>query len=202
ELILFHLPGYFRRLGNYHARRATISAESKIEIGKDVLKVKAISHFESALEDRLGNLEPDEVVIVFRAIAASRHLNYIEPELSLEVRLRVFNVRHPLPIFGAQLWIKHGDRAVHRHCVPVVIGNVVRERTQSERVFIEILRFSEQRFDEVAASYVVHEVGEELASERVITHVLNNRAAIGVSVRLSQLLGGRMRKPFQQHWFD
>src|ERR1041384_2587672 len=80
----------------------------------------------------------------------------------------------------------------------LVVCGVMRKRSERECIFVDVLRLGEKRLNEVSASDIVNQVGEELAAERVVTNVLNNRSAISVSVRLAQLRGCGVRKSLQQ----
>src|SRR5580698_6359122 len=66
----------------------------------------------------------------------------------------------------------------------------MRERTQSERVFVQIGRFGDQAGDEVSAPHVMSEVTEILVAEWVIPHVLDQGTAVGKSVCFPQIIGG------------
>ena len=61
-----------------------------------------------------------------------------------------------------------------------VIGRIMGQRSQGEGVFVDVLRITEQSFNEISAANVVNQVAEELAAKRIVAHVLNDGAAIGV----------------------
>src|SRR5579872_7330777 len=71
----------------------------------------------------------------------------------------------------------------------VVIGGVVSQATEGKRVLVDVLRLVKQRLDEIAAANIVREVREEMVAERIIAHVLDDAAAIGVGVRFTQIVG-------------
>ena len=48
----------------------------------------------------------------------------------------------------------------------------------------------------------MHEVAEELAVERIIAHILDDGAPIGVRMGLAQLLFGSLGKPHEQQRLD
>ena len=75
-----------------------------------------------------------------------------------------------------------------------IIGRIMRQRAQSERVFVQILRLRDLIQNEIAAADIMHQVAEQMAAERVITHVLNNGAAIGIRVRFAQIVVGSVRE--------
>ena len=58
----------------------------------------------------------------------------------------------------------------------------MRQSTQGERIFIQISGLFDERDDKIAASDVVCQIAEKLAAKRVVAQVLNNRAAIDISV--------------------
>jgi hypothetical protein len=75
-----------------------------------------------------------------------------------------------------------------------VVARIVSQRPEGERVFVNRLRFSNQRRHEVARADVMHEVCKESTAERVVAEVLNERTTIGVRARLLHRLRGRTRK--------
>ena len=64
-----------------------------------------------------------------------------------------------------------------------VVGGVVRERAERERVLVDVARLADHRLDEVAGADVVQQVAEEMAAERVVAEILNHRSAVGVGAR-------------------
>ena len=74
--------------------------------------------------------------------------------------------------------------------------------TEGKRVLIEVFGFADEVEDEVAAADVVQKIGEELGPERVVAHVLNNAAAVGVCVSLNKLFRSGAGEPLQQQNFD
>src|SRR5689334_14051530 len=48
----------------------------------------------------------------------------------------------------------------------------------------------------------MRQVAYEMTAVRIVTHVLNDRAAVRVTVRFDEFIGGRVRKAFEQHWLD
>src|SRR4029079_18041330 len=71
-----------------------------------------------------------------------------------------------------------------------------------EGVFVQILSFGEQGEDEVAAAYIMHQVAEKLAAERVIPHVLQDAPGVGVGMRLYQIFGSGCGEAVQQDWLN
>ena len=114
------------------------------------------------------------------------------------MRHRVVPIRNGIPEFPPQLGIQHGDGAIGGDAVSLGVGGVVFQGAQRERVFVEVLRFAQQLRDEIAAANVVREIAEKVAAQRIISHVLDDAAAVGVGVRLFQILRRRARKSFQQ----
>jgi hypothetical protein len=64
----------------------------------------------------------------------------------------------------------------------------VRECTESEGVFIGILTLQQQLSNEVAAANVVHQITEFHAPKGIVAEVLDDGAAIGMSVCLGELV--------------
>src|SRR5215467_9202910 len=117
-----------------------------------------------------------------------RDLDNIEREFGPDVSGGVVFISDLVPIPGLQLWIQHGDRWVDRPRMTVAVRDIVTKRTQSERVFIQVLRVSYQHFNKVPAPHVMRQVAEDLASEWVVAHVLDYRSAVGIGMRFAQVL--------------
>ena len=71
--------------------------------------------------------------------------------------------------------------------MPGVVERVVRERAEREGVFVGIGSVADQAVDEFAGSHVVCQVREEVAAERVVPEVLNQRAAVRIGAGFLQL---------------
>src|SRR5260370_39384471 len=107
---------------------------------------------------------------------------------------RIVLVGDQISILRSELGIHQGYGSIDRHRVAQVIGGVMRQRTQCKGVFIQILRVPNQRNHEVAASSVVKQVAEELASKRIVSHVLQDGAAVSVGAGVSELFFRGIRK--------
>ena len=86
--------------------------------------------------------------------------------------------------------------------MPVIVGAIVTERANRKRVLVYVLRAAYEGLYKIAAPYVVREIAEKLASEWIVAHVLYYRAAIGVGMRLSQLICRRGWESLQQKRFN
>ena len=75
-----------------------------------------------------------------------------------------------------------------------VVGGVVRQRAEREGVLVDVVRFAQQRFHEVAGADVVHQVAEKVVPERIVAKVLNHRSAVRVRARPKNLVGRGPRK--------
>ena len=93
------------------------------------------------------------------------------------------------PNFRRSFGILERHRPVDRDRVSRRVGGIVREAAEGEGVLVEVLRLADQADDEIARADVVHEVAEQLAAERVVAHVLDDRPGIGVGVRLEESVG-------------
>ena len=78
----------------------------------------------------------------------------------------------------------------------MIVRRVVRQRAKGESVFVQVSGVVDEIDDEVSAAHVMGEIAEVLVAERVVTHVLYQRSAIGKGVRLFQILRGRCRETF------
>ena len=84
----------------------------------------------------------------------------------------------------------------------VDVGDVVRQRAQSEGVFVEVLRVVKQRLHKGAGANIVRQIAEDLIAERVVADVLNDASAVGVGVGLQQVLRRGIRKAGEQQRLD
>ena len=60
------------------------------------------------------------------------------------------------------------------------------------------VRLTEQRQHKIPAPHVVRRIAEKGIAEWVVTHVLNNAAAISIGTGLAELLRGRAGKACEQ----
>ena len=74
------------------------------------------------------------------------------------------------------------------------IRGVVGKRAQSEGVLVGILALQYQLANEIAAANVMHQIAEFYAAKRIVTEVLDDGAAIGITVRHLELL---FREPWK-----
>jgi len=86
----------------------------------------------------LGYFKTYEVVIVLRRVISLGQLGDVELEFDLQVRYRVVGVVDNSSEAKLQLGINQRDRLVDRFPMAVVVGRVVRQRSQGERVFVQI----------------------------------------------------------------
>src|SRR5690242_13908994 len=129
-------------------------------------------------------------------------LEYIEGHFRLDMGKCVIGVSHLLPEFQTKLRIEQRNGRIRCHAVAVVVGGVVRQSSQSESVFVQILRLQDEVDHEVAGPHIVQKIGEKFRAERVIAHVLNDAASVGVGVRLLQLLRRTVGESFEKQSLD
>src|SRR5271154_4627820 len=82
--------------------------------------------------------------------------------------------------------------------MPCSIRGVVGESTQCKCIFVQIVGLGDKRENEIAAPNVVREITKESAAERIIAHVLNDCASVGVGMRLLQFFWSRAGETLQQ----
>ena len=102
------------------------------------------------------------------------------------------------PYFFFKLGKEERDGAIDADGMTVIIGGVVSERSQGKCIAVKVFGIAEESQDEVAAAHVVRQIAEEEASMRVVTHVLDDGAAIGITVRFFDFVRGRAGKTLQQ----
>ncbi len=118
------------------------------------------------------------------------HLDDIEGELHHDVRPRAVFIGDPVAVFLTQPGVHVRNRQVDRQAMSVVVRHIVRQRAQSESVFIDVTGVVEQGLDEIARPDIMSEITEQAAPERVVAHVLDDAAPVCISVCISQLRHG------------
>src|SRR5579863_3002608 len=83
--------------------------------------------------------------------------------------------------FPPEFRIGQRDRAVDCDWVSDTVGEKMRNCAECEGVLVRILSVAKHDLNEVSAADVMKKVGEETASEWVITQVLYDRATIGIA---------------------
>ena len=125
-------------------------------------------------------------------IGAAGSLNDVERELDDHVLLGRLDVGDGVAELLRELRKDQRDRFVRRLGMSGVVVRVVSQRTERERVLVDVARVTKQRFHEVARPDVVQEVAEEFVAKRVVAEILDDRPAIGIGSRLVQHLWGRV----------
>src|SRR5215472_8250595 len=64
----------------------------------------------------------------------------------------------------------------------------MRQRAKGERQFVDVLRVVNQLQDKVAAADVMEQVTEKLVAGRIVTHILNQAAAVGIGMGAAQVI--------------
>src|SRR5580704_13315934 len=141
-------------------------------------------------------------MIAVGRVALMCHLKDVEAELRFSVSERILLVPNRVTVlffkFGIEKW--HG--AICSEAMAIIVRGIMGQCADSECVLVEVFSVAEQNLHKIPASHVVRKVAEEMASIGVIAHVLDDRAAIGIGLRLAQLLFGGTRKTSQQERLD
>jgi hypothetical protein len=142
-----------------------------------VLQLDSIHDRKYPVQERLGNLEADKVVILLRGVAVLRDLNGVETEL----------YRTDLPNLARSLGysIATPDSRPDEPQYPTCNATV---RPTREGVLVYILALEYQLANKVAAADVMHQVAEFSASKWVVAEVLNDRASVSIGVRYFDLV--------------
>src|ERR1700732_2291655 len=82
------------------------------------------------------------------------------------------------------------------------IRHIVRQRAQRKGVLVDILALEEQLTNKVSTPNVVHQVAEFPTTERIISEILDDRASIGVGMRLFELVLGESGISLEQQRLD
>src|SRR5271166_1885340 len=80
------------------------------------------------------------------------------------------------------------------------IRSIVRKCAQGKGVLVRILTLQQQFLNEVTAANVVHQIAELHTAKRIVAKILDDRATIGVTVRLRELVFRETGKSFKEKW--
>jgi hypothetical protein len=80
------------------------------------------------------------------------------------------------------------------------IRSIVRKRTQGKSILVRILTLQQQFLNEVTAANVVHQIAELHTAKRKVAEILDDGAAMGVTVRLLELDFRETGKSFKEKW--
>ena len=125
-------------LRNQPADGETIGANRQVLVRQHVLQLQPIDNWKDPLQQRLRDLESDEIVVLLRRITILRHLQRVESKLRLQVRRFVLRIANGDAIFRSQLWIADRDCLVDRR-VAVDVRRIVRQRAQRKGILVGIL---------------------------------------------------------------
>ena len=78
----------------------------------------------------------------------------------------------------------------------------MRQGSQCESVFVDVLRLVKKRFDEIAAADIMGQVAKVTVAKRVIAHILNDAAPVSVSMGLDYICLRGVRIGAQQQLLD
>ena len=135
-------------------------------------------------------------------VALIRDFEDVEAEFGFQMSGGIFGVGDDVAVLVLQIGIEHRDGAIDGDGVAVVVCGVVGERAEREGVIVEILRIVQEGADEIGAANVVHDVAEFVAAVRVIAQILNDGAAVGVSVGGAEFVVRGVRKACQEQRAD
>src|SRR5258706_11779760 len=93
-------------------------------------------------------------------------------------------VSDAVPILLLQFGIQNRDRAIVANHMALAVGSLVSESAERKGVPIQFGGIFQQGDYKIAASYIVGQIAEEKTAMRVIAHVLNNAAAVGIGMCL------------------
>src|SRR5262249_36025349 len=104
-------------------------------------------------------------------------------------------------IFLKQFGELKGDSGIHRRVAADVRG-IVAQSSQSECQLVYVLCVVNQLHDKFAAAHIVKQITEKPVAGRIVAHVLNQAAAIGIGVGLAQIVFCGIGKTVQQEALD
>src|SRR5206468_9666394 len=98
--------------------------------------------------------------------------------------------------------IQDRNGSIDAQTMAVVVRSVVRQGADSKSKFVDVLRIAQECLNEVAAANVMREVAKEGLSVRIVAHVLNDRASIGIGLRTAQIFLACLGKLFCEEGLD
>ncbi len=125
-------------------------------------------------------------------------LEHIKAELGLDVREGIVFVRNVRAIFFLQFRVQQRYNDIGGERMAFVVSGIMGDSAESESVFVESRGISQQGEDEIAAAKIVGEIAEELIAGGIVTHILDDRTAVGIGVGLNEFVRGSVGKTLQQ----
>jgi len=184
------------------ADRIAIGRDRSVEVREQVAHLQAVRLAHRALEERRGHAEADEALVGVRQKRTADRVHDVERELDDDVLARCLSVGHHVAVLLLEFWIHDRHRDVDRFRMTARVVGVVGERAERKRKLVDVTRIAQQRFDEIAGADVVHQVAEELVAERVVTEILNHRAAVRERARTYEILRRCARETLLEQWFE
>src|SRR6266700_44261 len=139
-------------------------------------------------------------MIAIRRVTALCYLQNVESKFCFYVGQRVFFIRNRVAILLFQFGIQNGDGVIRGDPVSVIVGSAVSKRAESKGITVNVLGVVQQSQDKVSAPHIVRQVTEEMASVWIITHVLDDGAAISITVCFFELFFRGTGKALQKQW--
>ena len=112
----------------------TIGPDGEIDVQEYLFQPHSIGILKRPVEQELGDLKSDELLVRGGSIAALGCLKNVESELCLGVGNRIVGISHQLAVLQPKLGIEHRNDLVDSQRVAVVVGGIVRQRSQCESV--------------------------------------------------------------------
>ena len=188
------MPGDACRFRNELADVAAVRIEGLVLVDQHSLQFKSVGLPKSLLQQSAGDFEPDAIVVAVRSIPLARNFKNVESKFGLHVRETIVFKRHAIAEFLPQARIQDRNGSIDAQTMAVVVRSVVRQGADSKSKFVDVLRIAQECLNEVAAANVMREVAKEGLSVRIVAHVLNDRASIGIGLRTAQIFLGSLWK--------
>ncbi len=91
----------FGHVGDEATDGPAVRADGEIFVGENIFQLHSVNDGKGTLEQGLGDLESDEVVVLLWGITTLGDLHHVESELGFEVSGFVFGVGHRVAVLGA-----------------------------------------------------------------------------------------------------
>src|ERR1035438_5836685 len=131
--------------------RMAIRSDGEIDIHEHFFQPHPVGVLKRPIKQGLGHFKTDEVFICSGGVTALGRLIDIKSELRLIVGSRIVGIRYQFSELQLELRVEQRNCPVNGQWVTIIVGGIVRQRSQRERVFIEVLRVADQVEDEIAA---------------------------------------------------
>src|SRR5215469_17674853 len=161
-----------RKRGQKLANREPVRVQSRARPSEKSVNVESISPLERALQEQPRRVKANKVQICRWREGALAQLPDIESEFRAHMRVRIFLVGDVRSVLFCQLRKLDACGGIGPNGVSNRVAQIVRKRSNRKRIFIHVVRLSEQIVHEISRADVVRQLAEKGVFKWVVAHVL------------------------------